>query len=78
MGLGQTKALIDICGKPLIYWQLEMLSEVKDLRVVVGYQARTLMQVVTQKRRDVLFVYNHDYFYTKTAPKFIFRFSLCQ
>ena len=67
MGLGQTKALIDICGKPLIHWQLELLSEVEDLRVVVGYQARTLMQIVTQKRRDVLFVYNHDYFHTKTA-----------
>lgn len=67
MGLGQTKALMDIYGKPLIHWQLEMLSEVKDLRIVVGYQARTLMEVVIQKRRDALFVYNHDYFHTKTA-----------
>ena len=67
MGLGQTKALIDILGKPLIHWQLEMLSDVTDLRIVVGYQAHTLMQAVIQKRPDVLFVYNHDYFHTKMA-----------
>ena len=67
LGLGQTKTLIEILGKPIIHWQLEMLSAVKDIRIVVGYQACTLMNIVNQLRKDILFIYNHNYFTTKTA-----------
>lgn len=70
LGLGQTKALININGKSLIAWQLEMFKEVEDLRIVIGYQANEVVQEVLKYRDDVIFVYNHRYFETKTGASF--------
>lgn len=70
LGLGQTKALININGKPLIHWQLECFKDVEDLRIVVGYQAEDIVKSVREVREDVIFVYNHNYFDTKTAASF--------
>ncbi len=67
LGMGGTKALIDIKGKPLIHWQIKLFNEVDDLRIVVGFQARDVIKTVLQARKDVLFVYNHEYFSTKTG-----------
>jgi len=70
LGLGQTKALINIREKPLISWQLELLQEVEDVRIVIGYQARDVVREVLKVRNDVIIVYNHDYFNTKTGASF--------
>lgn len=70
LGLAKTKALIDIAGKPLIVWQLEMLTNVRDIRIVVGYQAADVIKKVLQYRSDVTFVYNHNYFDSKTGLSF--------
>jgi len=67
LGLGQTKALININGKSLIAWQLEVFKEVEDLRIVIGYQANDVVEEVLRYRDDVIFVYNHRYFETKTG-----------
>jgi HAD superfamily phosphoserine phosphatase-like hydrolase len=67
LGIGQTKALVSLYGRPLIHHQLEQLSALEDVRIVVGYQAQSLMQTVLEYRRDVIFVCNHDYFTTKTG-----------
>jgi choline kinase len=67
LGLGQPKALIDIMGRPLIHWLLDMLEEESDVRIVVGYQAKDVIKTVLQVRSNVTFVFNHDYFHTKTA-----------
>ncbi len=61
LGLGSTKALVEIEGKPLIIRHLEMLGEEKDIRVVVGYQAEKVIEVVKKYREDILFVFNHNY-----------------
>lgn len=61
LGLGTTKALVEIDGKPLIVRHLEMLEDEKDIRVVVGYQAEKVIEVVRKYRDDVLFVFNHNY-----------------
>ncbi len=66
LGLGHTKSLIEISGRPIIHWQLDMLKEVEDVRIVVGFEADRLIEVVRQVRNDILFIYNHDYFNTKT------------
>lgn len=58
LGLGSTKALVDIDGKPLIIRHLEMLEEERDIRVVVGYQAEKVIDVVRKYREDILFVFN--------------------
>lgn len=70
LGLGTTKALIKINGKSLIRWQLEQFNDVEDVRVVVGFQAQDVIDEVLSYRKDVIFVYNHSYFETKTGASY--------
>ena len=70
LGLSTTKALIEVNNKPLIYWHLKNLSEIKDIRLVVGYEFNKVIKEVLKYKKDILFVFNHDYFYTKTAYSF--------
>lgn len=70
LGLGTTKALIKIDGKSIIRWQLELFQEVKDIRVVVGFQAAEVIAEVRKYRPDAVFVYNHNYFDTKTGTSY--------
>ena len=67
LGLGTTKALVEIDGKPLIIRHLEMLNNEDDIRVVVGFHAEKVIDVVKKYRNDVLFVFNHDYKTTGTG-----------
>lgn len=82
LGLGTTKALVEVDGKPLIIRHLEMLNDEKDIRIVVGYQAEKVIEVVRKYRNDVTFVFNHDYKTTGTgasvalASKFANEFIL--
>ena len=70
LGLGQTKALIKLRGRSLISWQIDLLKEVEDIRIVIGYQANDVVKEVLKIRKDVVFVYNHNYFNTKTGASF--------
>jgi choline kinase len=70
LGLSKTKALMTIGGKTLIAYQLELFKDVEDLRIVIGYQAGEVVKEVLKFRRDVIFVYNHDYFNTETGFSF--------
>ncbi len=70
LGLATTKALIKIDGKSLIRWQLELFKDVEDIRIVVGFQANDVIKEVQKYRDDVIFVYNHNYFETKTGASF--------
>lgn len=70
LGLAKTKALINIEGKSLIAWQLEYFKDVEDLRIVVGFQSKDVVNEVLKYRQDVTFVYNHAYFETKTGMSF--------
>lgn len=82
LGLGTTKALVEVDGKPLIIRHLEMLDDEKDIRIVVGYQAEKVIEVVRKYRNDVTFVFNHNYKSTGTgasvalASKFANEFIL--
>lgn len=70
LGIGMPKALVDVVGKPLIIRQLEMLQDYDDIRIVVGFQAEKVMEVVKAYRQDVMFVFNYDYTTTGTAASF--------
>jgi choline kinase len=70
LGLGRTKALVSLLGRPLILWNLEMLSAVEDVVVVVGYRAREVIDLVSAQRSDVIFAFNRDYASTGTAASF--------
>jgi HAD superfamily phosphoserine phosphatase-like hydrolase len=67
LGLGQTKSLIRLADKSLIETQLDQFVGVKDVRLVVGFQAQDLIDAALSQRRDLIFVFNHDYFHTKTG-----------
>ena len=67
LGLGTTKALVEVEGKPLIMHHLEKLKDESDIRVVVGYQAEKVINVVRKYRKDVVFVFNHNYRVTGTG-----------
>ena len=67
LGLGIPKALVDVCGKPLIIRQLELLDDISDVRIIVGYQADKVIETVQKYRRDVSFLFNNDYETTQTG-----------
>ena len=66
LGIGTTKALLHVDGKPLIIHQLESLSSFDDVRVVVGYQADKVIEMVNSYRKDIMFVFNNRY--NSTSP----------
>lgn len=70
LGLGLTKALVQINGESLISWQLRLFKEVNDLRIVIGFQAGEIINEVRRFRDDVIFCYNHRYFETKTGASY--------
>ena len=70
LGLGLTKALVQINGSSLISWQLQLFENVEDLRIVIGFQGSEIIEEVMKYRKDVIFCYNHRYFETKTGASF--------
>lgn len=70
LGLGLTKALVQINGSSLISWQLKLFKDVKDVRIVIGFQGGEIIQEVRKYRDDVIFCYNHRYFETKTGTSY--------
>ncbi len=54
LGLGQTKSLVDLEGRPLIQWQLELFRDVQDLRIVIGFQATAVINEVRKTRPDAV------------------------
>jgi HAD superfamily phosphoserine phosphatase-like hydrolase len=67
MGLGVTKALLKLNDKLIIDSHLENFKNVVDFRIVIGFQAMRLVEHVIKHRKDVIFVFNHDYFNSKTG-----------
>lgn len=70
LGLGLTKALVQINGQSLISLQLRLFKDVRDLRIVIGFQGSEIISEVRKYREDVIFCYNHRYFETKTGASF--------
>lgn len=70
LGLGLTKALVQINGGSLISWQLKLFRNVEDLRLVIGFQGSEIIEEVRKYRDDVIFCYNQRYFETKTGASF--------
>lgn len=64
LGIGTTKALVNICGKPLILRQLELLKDYDDIRIVVGYQAERVIEKVNSYRKDIMYAFNYEYEHT--------------
>lgn len=67
LGRGIPKALVNVCGETMIVRTLKMLDDVSDVRIVVGYMADKVIEEVLSYRKDVTFVFNHDYLNTGTG-----------
>jgi len=67
LGFNKTKVLLKFKKNTLLQMHLQNFKNIKDLRIVIGYQANDVIKEALKYRRDILFVYNHDYFYTKTG-----------
>lgn len=70
LGLGLTKALVQINNNSLISWQLKLFKKVEDVRIVIGFQGNEIINEVRKFRNDVIFCFNHRYFETKTGASF--------
>jgi choline kinase len=59
--LNMPKCLVDIGGRKLIDYQLDLLVNVPDVRIVVGFMEGDVIDYVKNRRKDVVFVRNPDY-----------------
>ena len=46
LGAGVPKAIVNVGDKPIIIRQLELLDDFEDVRVVVGFQADKVIEIV--------------------------------
>jgi CTP:molybdopterin cytidylyltransferase MocA len=77
LGRGLPKALIPVCGKPILEWQLSLLCRnVRDVYVVVGYMADAVADFARSIRPDVRIVVNARWETTKTAASLSLGASL--
>jgi choline kinase len=67
LGLDTPKCLVNIEGKPLIYYLLKALEEVPNIRIVVGFKEEEVIKCVRSIRKDVVFVRNPIYMSTTNA-----------
>ncbi len=70
LGLGRTKCLLEINHQPLIAYLLQLLEDVEDVRIVVGFQEQEVIDTVLRYRRDVTFVRNPEYLSTSTLTSY--------
>lgn len=61
LGLNTPKGLINLGGKTLIERQLELVDEIPEVRVVIGYREEEVVSHVSKIRPDAIFVRNRDY-----------------
>lgn len=59
--LNRPKCLVEIGDRRIIDYQLDLLKDVEDVRIVVGFMEEAVMEHVCKVRRDVVFVRNPDF-----------------
>lgn len=70
LGMGIPKALVDVDGRKIIDFQLELLKDIKNIYMVVGFCDQDVMNYVKNIRADIIFVRNPDFKKTKTLESF--------
>ena len=66
LGVGIPKCLVSVDGRSIIDHQLDLLDDVADVRVVVGYREEQVVRHVVSRRPDAIFVRNPAYSTTTT------------
>lgn len=61
LGLNVPKCLLKFNGVSIIQHQLELLKNIEDVRIVVGFMEEDVIKIVKSIRSNVIFVRNPDY-----------------
>lgn len=61
LGLDTPKCLVNIGEHKLIYYLLTLFSDIENVRIVVGFKEKEVMDYVKNIRDDVVFVRNPNY-----------------
>jgi len=67
---GMPKCLVDVNGHKIIEYQLALLKDIPDIRIVVGYHADEVIQFVRHLRPDVKFIVNDRFDSTSTLQSY--------
>ena len=70
LGLGLPKCLLHVAGKPIIYYQLKLLQDIPDVRIVVGFEEHEVIAGALKYRPDVIFVRNAAFRSTSTLDSY--------
>lgn len=78
LGLNIPKCLVEVGGRRIIDYQLALLQDVEDVRIVVGFRRDDVIRHVKTVRPDAVFVCNHQYATTTTLQSlYLGVSSLC-
>ena len=67
LGFNIPKSLVKVGNKKIIDYHLELLKDVPDVRIVVGYKEEKVKKHVKKIRENVTFITNQDYANTSNA-----------
>lgn len=70
LGAGKPKCLISLNGKTLLEYQLDLLRDVENVFLIVGFMEEDVMNFARNLRRDIIFVRNANFQHTKTLGSF--------
>lgn len=59
LGMNIPKCLLPIHNQRMIDYILDLLVEIPNVFIVVGFEANQVMDYIVKKRPDAIFVYNH-------------------
>ena len=61
LGLNIPKCLLEFDGVTIIQHQLELLKDIEDVRVVVGFMEEEVIEIAKTYRNDIIFVRNPNF-----------------
>src|SRR5690554_6730355 len=67
LGLDTPKCLVKLGKHRLIYYLLQILKDVENIRIVIGFKEEEVIEYVKGIREDVVFVRNPDYSTTSNS-----------
>lgn len=70
LGHGKPKCLVEVAGRRILEWQLDLLRDVPDVRLVVGYLEHEVIEAAFSLRRDLTIVRNPAYRTTTTQHSY--------
>lgn len=70
LGFGYPKCLVEVHGRPILSHQLDLLRDVPDVRIVVGFEEDRVRELAVSLRPDVIVVRNPAFATTTTLQSY--------